>query len=411
MRELATFTHTVLPSEMALELLFARFSGSPMLPNIRSIEWFGTEEERHTTLILPLLVSPLLTNFYYYLEDTSHTRAIVSALTPACNSLRSIIIVHSSSHPGPESPDLVQESSALLLKCGSDQFRTFVIGSPLSWKAFLRASQLPSLQCFAVRPDWTEPLSNASLPAAMFPSIQHLCIEVHDADSVWLQFLARISSNGFYFLTIELRNAAAATIGLPAALKHLRSAGLHTTLTKMVIYPQGDSRGLEVGGTIIEHLLPLNQLEELDISFICNPAECCHKLSDEDIEKLVKGMPKLEYLALGDNLCCGRPDNSIKNLTAIANHCKYLKGLRIHINAEAVIAGTFDRDEYADEEPVPRQPVECPLLTITFGTSAILTQRERQRDAKALASKLSQLFPHLIEAKTADERYLIDPYL
>lgn len=379
-------TFGVLPSKMALEQLSARFAGCCMLPNLRRIHWFFNERaERHIALVLPLLVSPLLNGFKSHLHP-AHAQVVVSALAPAYDSLQSICITQPGTEPAPE-------LSALLFRCNSSLLRELDVGSPLSWKAFLYTSQLPNLEDFVIRPGMkAEPLGGAPLPATMFPSLRWLGIDVPDTDSIWLQSLARIHSKNLQ-LVLELKNPLAARIGLPATLEHFRSGG--SSGTRLLINP--NFLDFKIDGTTIEHLLSFTQVTALFISVSCSSDSCRYELSDEDLEKLVKGMPRLENLNLG--FPCSQPaNNSLKSLVAVARHCKYLDVLFIHINVEAVVAGSPDRDDYTGEDPILGELAltGCPLRRLgTFPYPAL----GEQKCAKKFALTLLQLFPNLVKVK------------
>ncbi|KAF9647206.1 hypothetical protein BDM02DRAFT_2746303 [Thelephora ganbajun] len=228
MRKLFIFPHeTVFPSPVGFRLLSAHFSGSCMLPNLRELDWCNTRADTGIALIFPSLVSPFLENLHYELRDISHTRTVLSALTPAYSSLQYIYFTRSD-------PGLVQEFSTLLLKCNPNQLHFFSAGSPLSRTAFLHASQLPDLQYFdtpAIQADGLEPLGDASLPTAMFSSLQYLYMRGLDTGSIWLRSLTRLCFENLLMLVLELKNAAAARTCLPLTLKYLR----YQTLTELVI--------------------------------------------------------------------------------------------------------------------------------------------------------------------------------
>jgi hypothetical protein len=319
------------------------------------------------------------------LKDTSREQAIVPLLAPAYESLRSIYIDWDGSGP-------VQDFSALLFKC--DKLQKFNMDSPVRWKAFLRASQLPNLRHWTIQPDSMEPPSDASLPTTMFPSLKSLLIKGINTDSIWLRSLERIYSKSLESLVLDLESPATAKAVLPMAFKYLRSSGLHQTLTKFTIYPQGNF--LDVDERTIENLPLFNRLTMLEVSFVCSPNECDYKISDEVLERLVKAIPNLESLILGSALCSRPADNSIKSLVAIAKHCKRLEQLVIHTNVEAVISG---RNYYPGEDPILGGPalVGCPLRSIAIGRYSVLGEKE---NAKKFASVLLWLFPHLIEVGT-----------
>jgi len=391
MRSLSpTPLNAVFPSQIALELLNARFSGCCMLPNLREIRW-NAYKERHAALVLPLTVSPFLTVFNLWLVDTSHAQVVASSLAPAYDSLRSIVISWNDS-------EIVQEFSTLLLKCNPNQLRDFGVDSPLSWTAFLHASQLPNLRYFVIQADAAIPPSGASLPTTMFPSLRYLDIRGIDTDSTWLQSLKRIYPGNLGGLILEFKHATAVKKTLPVTLAHLRSTALHQTLAELTIDLRGGyCPSFEVDGTTIEPLLSLNQLTTLVISFVCGQGKCGHKISDEDLEKLVKAMPKLRFLALGAKLCSVPTNNPVKDLVAIAKHCKHLKKLTIHTNVEAIINSFSDRGDFLVEDPTFGGPAlgGCPLRSIIFNPCPI---PNGVQGVKIFASTLLRLFPHLAEA-------------
>jgi hypothetical protein len=381
------------PSELALELLRARFSNRRMLPNLRKLDWDNTcAATRDIKIILPLFISPFLTTIKLTLKNASHAQAAAPLLAPAHNSLRSIYIAW-------KGPGLVQELSTLLLECNPNQLHEFNVDSPVPWKAFLYASQLPNLRHWTIKPDGMEPPSGASLPTTMFPSLKSLLVKGIDADSIWLQSLARIHSKRLETLGLDLENPVTAKEVLPTAFKYLRSSGLHQTLKKLSIRPQGpDFFGLEIDGRTIEDLPPLNRLTVLDISFICGPDKCGPKLSDEALERLVKAVPNLESLFLGKAPCSRPVDNSIKSLVAIAKHCKRLEKLVIHINGEAVIS---HYKRYRGEDPILGKPalVGRSLRSIATGPGSWI--RDPRCDPEMFVLVLLRLFPRLNEVTGA----------
>lgn len=389
---------TVFPSEPAFRLLNGRFAGRCMFPNLPSFEWYNEDAERHLERILPLIVSPSLVHLELTIKDVSCAQAILPALAPAYDSLQSIYVTQSDSEP-------VQEFSTLLVKCNPRQLREFYVDARLSRATFLHAAQLPNLQFLgtkAIQADEPEPHDREPLPPTMFPSLQCLYVGGLDADSVWLKSFERIGSESLERLKLKLSEAATAWKVLYLTLAGLWRGGFHRTLTDLIIGCQGSFSGLEVNGTVIEHLLSFTQLTSLTISFICGQNQCGHKLSDEDLEKLVKAMPNLEYLVLGEEPCSIPAKTSIKSLEAIAQHCKHLTSLTIHTNVEAVIAGSFVHHGTSGRYVVLAHPgsVECPLHTITFGCCHVPGGED---GAVTFALTLLEMFPHLRRVWSSDE--------
>lgn len=363
-----------------------------MFPNFLELEWFNEHWEPYLSHILPLVVAPSLQSVHLGLENASHTRMVLSALAPAYHSLRSIIITRCDS-------GLVQEFSTLLLKCVPHQLRFFIVDAPVSQTAFMKASQAQHLQFFEVKTVQAEMLGphhdTRQCPKTMFPSLQCLFIRGLCSGSILLWSLPRINSTNLEGLLLELENVTAAREALHLkALRDLRPRGLHRTLTMLMIQCKADFSGLRVDQATIEHLLPLTQLTTLAISFVCGQNQCGHQLSDEDLERLVKAMPKLDSLSLGRRPCSIPANNSIKSLMAIAKHSKYLKELSIHTNVEAITRSSVPRSSLED-----RALVGCPLRTITFGSCPI---PNREQGVQAFTSTLLRLFPGLHSVGSPD---------
>lgn len=334
----------------------------------------------HSSKLPRLVIPPTLSSLDISFKDATYAKSILSLPSPAY--LQFIVITGGD-------PELMQESSILLLKCQSGLVKFCVDGS-LPRAAFLHASQLPNLLFFAAQSDGQESLDEKSLPKTMFPSIRWLGMEGLDTESIWLQYLPRIRPKSLETLLLGIENAITARRTLGRAFANIQPGGSHRTLRELIIHCRDDFPGLQVDGPLVEHLLPLTQLTNLVIHSICGENQCGHKLSDEDLEKLVKTISKLQYLELGKEQCCISASNSVKSLVSIARHFKHLKYLAIHTNVVAVLAVPFnvDRDDptLGDKALVMR-----PLRNITFGPCSI----PGKEAARTFASTLLRLFPNL----------------
>ena len=358
-----------------------------MLPKLQDIRWIAASPE-HIELMLPLIVSPTLANFRLGLDVLDPLNALqvvpaLEALAPAYNSLVEIRICDPTLHD----PRIVHAASSLLLNCNPDKLRYFHVDSALSTEAFIHATQLPNLEQFINRTDTTE--LGIPLPTSTFPSLEFLRINATDARSPLLQTITRIQSNIFTTLDLEF---PATTIGtfLPTTLAALRPRGLHQTLTRLSVTPEGD---FDLDGTTIQPLLFLTQLTTLEIGMVCGPDRCPYKLSDADLEELVKAMPKLQLLSLGPIPCSHPANSTMKSLTSIAKHCGRLEELVIHTNIEAIVAGVSQRDGWGGGATFGGPISACPLRRIIFGTCSI---PDGQRGAMTFALALLRLFPRLV---------------
>ena len=326
------------PSEGALKLLNMRFSGRCMLPGLRDVRWISAPPE-HLELMLPLIISPVLTNFRLGINNIHPLNAlqvipVLESLAPAYNSLVEVRVFQSVV----QNPRVINAASTLLLKCNPDKLRYFHVDSVLSVEAFIHGTQLPNLERFFIRTNTTTP--DIPLPTSTFPSLRSLEIKTTGVHSPLLQTLTHIQSTTFTSLELEFPVAATGTF-LPTILAALRPRSLHQTLTRLSISPEG---AFDLEEATIRPLLFLNQLTMLEIGLHCSPDRCLYKISDKDLEELVKAMPKLKSLCLGQFPCSRPADNTMKSLVSIAKHCKHLEELIIHINIEAIVAGVFQHD-------------------------------------------------------------------
>ena len=376
------------PSEAALKLLNTHFSGCCMLPRLRDIRWISAPPG-HLELMLPLIMSPVLTNFWLGLDipyppNPLQAISVLESLAPAYDSLVEVRICHHIV----QDPRIVDAASTLLLKCNPDKLRYFSVDSALSVEAFIHATQLPNLEEIVIRTDTTEP--SIPLPTSAFPSLNSLEINTTSMHSPLLQIVTHIQSTTFINLSLEFPAAALGTF-LPTTLAALRPRGLHQTLTGISIAPEGN---FDLDGAAIRPLLFLNQLTLLEVDVRCGQNRCAYKLSDKDLEELVKAMPKLKSLSLVRFPCSRPADSTMKSLVSIAKLCKNLEELIIHTNIEVIIAGVFRRGRWEVrtlEDPLPTF-IGCPLRFITFGPCPI--PREQQ-GAVIFALTLLRLFPRL----------------
>lgn len=386
-----TEPRTFLPSRDAIQLLSARFSTQPMLPLLRSLDLMSVSGARLRTCV-PLLVSPHLAHVRLYFGDNSPERClpVINTLIRAAGSLESVEVIPE--FDGPEMQDAV---SKLLLNCNPNLLSSFCVASPISEAALLHAAQLPELREFSVRggtPGLSDPL-----PLTMFPSLRTILISTGRLPT-WFEVLRHIQSKHLKDLSIDFEDNG----NLSAISSHLQYSGIHRTLTGLRICPRG---GWIIDGVSIAPLLVLGELTSLTIFKACED-QCIFLLSDEDIEHLVKAMPKLEDLSLGTTPCPHQmPDNlTVKSLLAIAKHCKALETLRIHINCKSIVMGTGGREfpgPFNFHTEVPSEVISsdydgCLLRSATFGSCPIPMGEE---GGTILALTLLQLFPRLNDVR------------
>ena len=383
----------IVPSKDALELLNAHFSNSYMVPNLREIT-LPCADPNTIGLMLPLVVSPVLTNFELGINFILHIYdapqiVALEALAPAYNSLVEIIFCDPMAH----NTRIIDAASTLLLKCNPDKLRNFKVQTALSEEAFLHAVQLPNLEGFSTTMDATEP--RAPLPTSMFPSLESLDIRATDARPPLLRTIAHIQSKTFSRLRLEFPPTPLGNF-LPKVLGHLRWRGFHRTLSTLTINPDGR---FELDKAFVRPLLLLKELSALNIVFMCTPP-CPYMLTDEDLDELVKALPNLRSLKFGTSPCSGPANNTIKTLISIAKYCKHLTELVIHTNVEAIVNDVSRHENWRDDLAL-QDPffflAGCPVRIIIFGLCSI----PDEQGARTFAMVLLRLFPHLNAITTA----------
>ena len=373
-----------LPTQDAIQLLSRRFSTEPMLPLLRSLTWLFVPSE-HLQSCVPLLVSPHLAHIRLHFGDNSPELClpVMRTLIKASGSLESVEIT-----PEFDRPEMQDAVSSLLLSCNPNLLRRFCVASPVSEAALLRAAQLPGLQEFFLRGG--TPGLAGPLPPSMFPSLRTMLISMGGLPT-WLEILRYVQSERVTELSVDFIMGDEGT--LPTLSTHLQHSGIHRTLTELRLRP-GEEWILH--GTSIAPLLVLGQLTSLVIFANCGGGQCVFSLSDRDIERLVKAMPKLEVLSLG--IPCSRQmgdDLTVKSLLAIAMHCKALKALEMHINCESMVTSTRECDASGSPQFHTRSDYNgCPLRSATFGSCPVPMDGEGWI---IVALTLLRLFPRLYD--------------
>lgn len=388
-----------LPSQDAIQLLSARFSANSMLPLLRSLEWLSVPSPR-LQLCVPLLISPHLAHVRLHFGDNAPERClpIIKTLIGAAGSLESVEIT-----PEFDRPEMQDAVSQLLLSCNPNLLRRFCVASPISEAALLYAAQLSELQEFSIR-GGTPRLSNP-LPPKMFPSLRTILISVGELPT-WLEVLRYIQSKRLEELSVDFELGD--NDHLLAISMHVQYSGINRTLTGLRLCP---GEGWIIDRASITPLLALGGLTLLVIFTDCEREGCTFSLSDKDIERLVKAMPKLEALSLG--IPCPeqmRDDLTVKSLLAIAKYSKALKTLKMHINCQSIVTSTgehefpglFDFDTKDPSEEISSEYDGCPLRSAVFGSSPI----PMGEGGTILALVLLRLFPRLNDVRWHPFGYL-----
>ena len=113
-------------------------------------------------------------------------------------------------------------------------------------------------------------------------------------------------------------------------------------------------------------LLPFTQLEMLSIKLACD-VDCSLMVGDNMITDLVRAMPRLKTLRLGDMPCEASTGITIKGLTALACHCRHLSELHIHFWADTIVEAVTRQETPSFPDAVAMLHSDCALTLLEVG--------------------------------------------
>jgi len=128
---------------------------------------------------------------------------------------------------------------------------------------------------------------------------------------------------------------------------------------------------LPIDSSLLSRFLPFTGLVELHITTACMfLGPCISKFADEDVERLVTALPKLESVRLGEAPCNpGACPTTIRSLLFFSIHCTRLRYLNIHFRTTSLREDMLDLLGYAYSQGLHSKP-KCALKElVTQGMS------------------------------------------
>jgi len=370
-----TLTVDTSKDTVALDTLFAlqpRTANEPFLPRLKI---FVCEEA--TEAFIPFIPSFLSRQTTWIdIRFTANTpmvmiASMITGLSTLCLDLECITL-----NRLPRDPVITEAVSKILLACNQDTLQWFCVDSPLTEEAREVVYRLPKLSGM-----WVIIQGNTLLPPVALPNLTSIDIEYDDYLG-WLQ--------GFHGATLEklediyLRSKSK-QIG--DFLGKFGSVALTTSVSATLsTFNFNTSSSWNPN---YRSLLPFTQLKDLVIGSSCGGG-CSSRVDDNIIMDLVRAMPKLEILKLGDTPCETPTGVTVKGLIALAYGCCHLSRLRIHFQTASLVEATASSETpYPSNEPMVQRQ-DCALTDLEVGEIPV-----QPSDALRVAMTLLQIFPRL----------------
>ena len=200
--------------------------------------------------------------------------------------------------------------SAFICRCGSS-LRILRSCVPLSGPAIRRVIQLPNLRSWAVAQ-----APSRSIPSFPFPPLEKLRLVGQEA-LPWLHLLASHEEGA------PQNGTAPAT---PCA--HINGS------LRSLICPENTI----LNSTFLSSILKFRNLVALYVGTRFPMDGCTFHLTDDDVEKLVAALPRLESLQLGVPCSLNSCNTTAASLLSISTHCPGLIALETHFNTITIVA-------------------------------------------------------------------------
>ena len=200
--------------------------------------------------------------------------------------------------------------SAFICRC-RPSLRVLRSCVPLSGAAIRRITQLPNLRSWAV----AQP-PPPSIPPSPFPPLERLRFVGHEA-LPWLHLLASHEDG-------TVQNGTAPVTPYTHVKESLRSLICREATI--------------INSAFLSSVLKFRNLAVLYVGTRCPTGGCTFHLTDDNVEKLVAGLPRLESLQLGIPCSLNSCNTTAASLLSISTHCPELTVLETHFNTITIVA-------------------------------------------------------------------------
>lgn len=380
-------------SSTALHLLQLSSPGSPLLPNLASLEW---ESDEAFIPFIPSFISRSLTSIVIDAprEASSMLPPIITTLSTVPSDIREIQVERLFHGPSTQ-----EASSQLLMQCNSYHLRKYNVDSPLSASALRHVIQLPSLEEFWLVVDSFP--SEDPLPIIVFPKLRLLDVE-YSGDPTWLKLLPAIENPVLASLFIQCLGPDVAQLMVSLQLA-LAGCAVCERLQEFRVRSKDD---FKITQQMVACTFQFKNLTSLKLLSECPPTICqTFDLTDDDIDLLTQAMPRLESLAIGEEPCEAPSQTTFNSLYIISRRCPRLTTLQLHFNPARFVAKVDTDSESRDvtlglfEFGTPPSEL-CSVTTLDVGK--IPLTRQVANVSYIMALGLLGVFPRLEQIKYDD---------
>jgi len=337
-------------SERINQLVLPPSDGTPVpLPlNLRELDW---RLDALNFSFLPKFLSPYLTTVMVTTDKRFMPIAAVDSWDELPDEVLPIVRTAIKMFPysppvvclklgiGPETR-LTEEVSAYVLGCGG-ALREFATNVVLSTQAIVHLMKLPNLRCWTTEqgpPQVAELIHHGVTDDAtpLFPSLWNLDLRGEVAFE-WISLFESAKSRDPPWIM--------AGGSLPMISYHRPS--------------------IPVDSSLISRFLPFADLVELRIRMECMLfGPCKSHFTDEDVERLVTALPKLEVVTLCELPCDSDTcPTTIRSLLSFSLHCPKLRYLNIHFRVKNLREEMLDLLTGAYSQGLHSRP-KCILKTL-----------------------------------------------
>ena len=381
-RRIRELREDVTPDILSLEVLSAlqlRTISEPLLPNLKTLEFWGV----HQLFIpfAPLFLSPRVTSIVLgFRSDVpkAMTASVVTTIPTLCPDLQAISL-----HYLPRDPMITTAIAEMVLATNQNTLQKFRVISPLAEEAGEVVCKLPNLRNLSVVIE-----RETSLPPASLPNLTNLEITC-DNEGGWPRLFhgatfRKLDSVTFHLISNKIGDF------LGAFERVALSSSVQNTLSTSLVYPSCS------WNPNYSSLLPFTQLVDLIIGFSCNGG-CSSGVDDDIVVSLSQAMPKLTILHLGYSPC-GEFTTGVtaKGLMALALHCPNLSSICIHFQVASLSVPPVSPGINHNTKCTGSW-TDCALTSLEVGKMRV------PESVSTVALTLLQIFPRVERGYSDDE--------
>jgi hypothetical protein len=379
-------------SDVAIWQALVSTSSSPLLPNIRRLEWLDGRDSFFPllhALFVPTITSIRLGSALCWWYPSSAKSALLASLGARCPTIRELDCVYRGDNQ--DSSDALSEAV-----CGCRKLVRLNTGV-LNAQALAHLASLPSLRSLHFRLPYraVDHLDTPPNSIPIFPfKLDELSIDAlsHSHLTQCFRNIRFLSCRSVVlFIDCDELGKPYDPLDIPGLvvsfsecfspiLEQLRveiSVGWDDDDDDDDYQNILDNRRFAFGFNVISPLLPFSRLTKLDLSWFCTS-----NVDDGGLKHMAQSWPELEEFSLGTlERWVVPPSITFTGLVYLIQHCRHLQLIRIHFSACPIDT---------DSEPFSTTSPNQMITSMFVGLSPIV-------DPMTVASQLHTLLPNLTD--------------